>query len=270
MQAIDVVVLTRNSECVLDECLRSIYENVPVNRLVIVDRFSADETLKIIEQYNKEYGNIIVLLREGTRAMARQEGIEKVVTEWFMFVDSDVVLCNDWFKKAWKLVDEEVGAVWGVDIPGNIKSPFLFRILTQVSMRSFSARGGTHDILVRHEAVKDIEIPGDLHVYEDAFIKKWVLNGGYNIVATYDPYCIHFKPIEDWALRNSVNSAALEIKHGFLRYPRLYHLYSVGHWLIAFLFSIPFNSQARERIPDKVYSSTMRHTLHPRNLPQSR
>jgi len=31
MHAIDVVTLTRNSECVLDECLRSIYENVPVN-----------------------------------------------------------------------------------------------------------------------------------------------------------------------------------------------------------------------------------------------
>ena len=83
MQAIDVVMLTRNSECVLDECLRSVYENVPVNRLIIVDRFSADETLKIIEQYDKEYGNVVVLLREGTRAMARQEGIEKVVTEWF-------------------------------------------------------------------------------------------------------------------------------------------------------------------------------------------
>jgi glycosyltransferase involved in cell wall biosynthesis len=267
MQAIDVVILTRNSECVLNECLRSIYENVPVNRLIIVDRFSADETLKIIERYNREYGNIIVLLREGTRAMARQEGIEKVVTEWFMFVDSDVVLCKDWFKKAWKFVDEEVGAIWGVDVPGNIKSPFLLKILTQVSMRSFSARGGTHDILVRHEAVKDIEIPGNLHVYEDAFIKNWVLEKGHKVVSTYDPYCIHFKPVEDWALRNSVHSAALEIKHGFLRYPRLYHLYSIVHWLIAFLFSIPFNSQASERIPDKIHSSPVRHPAHSRNLP---
>lgn len=249
MQAIDVVMLTRNSECVLDECLRSIYENVPVNRLIIVDRFSADETLKIIERYDKEYGNVVVLLREGTRAMARQEGIEKVVTEWFMFVDSDVVLCKDWFKKALKLVDEKVGAIWGADVPGNIKSSFLLKLSTQVSMRSFNARGGTHDILVRHKVVKDIEIPGNLHVYEDAFIKKWVLEKGHKVIATYDPYCIHFKPVEDWALRNSVYSAALEIKHGFLRYPRLYHLYSVVHWPIAFLFSIPFNSQV-ERARD--------------------
>jgi len=255
MQAIDVVMLTRNSECVLDECLRSIYENVPVNRLIIVDRFSADETLKIIERYDKKYGNIVVLLREGTRAMARQEGIEKVVTEWFMFVDSDVVLCKDWFKKAWKLVDEEVGAIWGVDIPGNINSSFLLKILTQVSMRSFDARGGTHDILVRHKVVKEIEIPENLHVYEDAFIKKWVLEKGHKVIATYDPYCIHFKPVEDWALRNSVYSAALEIKHGFMHYPRLYHLYSVVHWLIAFLFSIPFNSQG-ERARDMRVIST--------------
>jgi glycosyltransferase involved in cell wall biosynthesis len=251
MQAIDVVILTRNSECVLNECLRSIYENVPVNRLIIVDRFSADETLKIIERYDKEYGNVVVLLREGTRAMARQEGIEKVVTEWFMFVDSDVVLCKDWFKKAWKLVDEEVGAIWGVDVPGNIKSSFLLKLLTQVSMRSFKARGGTHDILVRHKVVKGIEIPGNLHVYEDSFIKKWVLEKGHKVVATYDPYCIHFKPVEDWALRNSVYSAALEIKHGFMRYPRLYHLYSVVNWPIAFLFSFPFNSQSEQKTRNK-------------------
>jgi len=118
--------------------------------------------------------------------------------------------------------------------------------LTQVSI-SFNARGGTHAILVRHEVVKDIEIPGNLHVYEDVFIKKWVLEKGHKVVATYAPYCIHFKPVEDWALRNSASSAALEIKHGFLRYPRLYHLYSVVRWVIAFLFSIPFNSQARAR-----------------------
>jgi len=164
-----------------------------------------------------------------------------------MFVDSDVVLCKDWFKKAWKLVDEEVGAIWGVDVPGNIKSSFLLKILTQVSMRSFNARGGTHDILVRHEVVKDIEIPRNLHVYEDAFIKKWVLEKGHKVIATYDPYCVHFKPVEDWALRNSVYSAALEIKHGFMRYPRLYHLYSVVNWPIAFLFSFPFNSQGEQK-----------------------
>jgi hypothetical protein len=134
-------------------------------------------------------------------------------------------------------------------------------------MRSFNARDGTHDILIRHKVVKNIEIPANLHVHEDAFIKKWILEKGHKVIATYAPYCIHFKPVEDWALRNSVSSAALGIKHGFLRYPRLYHLYSVVHWLIAFLFSIPLNSQARERIPDKVYSSTMRHTTHSRNLP---
>jgi glycosyltransferase involved in cell wall biosynthesis len=238
MQAIDVVVLTKNSEHILDECLRSIYKNVPVNRLIVVDGFSTDRTLQIIEQYDNEYGNVHVLLREGTRAIARQEGIEKVTTEWFMFVDSDVVLCKGWFQKAWKLVNERVGAIWGVDVPGNIKSSFLLKMLTQISMKSFKVRGGTHDVLIRHKILKDIKIPSNLHVYEDAFIKEWILKKGYEVIATYDPYCIHFKPVEDWALRNSVSSAALEIKHGFIRYHKLYHLYSVMHWLIAFMFSL--------------------------------
>lgn len=247
MQVIDVVMLTKNSEYILDECLRSIYKNVPINRLIIVDGFSTDATLKIIERYDKEYGNVDVLLREGTRAIARQEGIGKVVTKWFMFVDSDVVLCKDWFKKAWKLVDERVGAIWGVDVPGNIRSSFLLKMLTQVSARSFKARGGTHDILIRHKILEDIKVPSNLHVYEDAFIKEWILKKGYKVIATYDPYCVHYKPVEDWAFRNSISSAALEIKHGFMRYQSLYYLYSVMHWLIAFLFSFSFNSQHEQK-----------------------
>ncbi|MFA7396908.1 MAG: glycosyltransferase family A protein [Candidatus Bathyarchaeia archaeon] len=40
-------------------------------------------------------------------------GLSKVTTEWFMFVDSDTLLCRDWFKKAQTDLADGVGAVWG-------------------------------------------------------------------------------------------------------------------------------------------------------------
>ncbi len=41
-----------------------------------------------------------------------------------MFVDSDVVLCKNWFKKVSRYIREDVGAIWGVDIPREIKNGF--------------------------------------------------------------------------------------------------------------------------------------------------
>ena len=70
MQAIDVVVLTKNSEHLLDKCLASIYENVPVKNLIVVDGFSTDGTLKIVNEINEEHGNITVLNEDGSRAKA--------------------------------------------------------------------------------------------------------------------------------------------------------------------------------------------------------
>ena len=110
MQPIDVVVLTKNSEHLLHKCLASIYENVPVKNLVVVDGFSTDRTLKIINEISEANGNVEVLKVDGSRARAREKGIRRVSTDWFMFVDSDVILGRDWFRKAEKNVKSDVGA----------------------------------------------------------------------------------------------------------------------------------------------------------------
>ncbi len=101
---VDVVLLTKNSQRKLQECVESIYRNVPVAQLIVVDGYSNDRTLAIIEGFNQKHGNVIVIFDKGTRATARQKGIEAVKTAWFVFVDSDVVLCRDWFKKAQKYI----------------------------------------------------------------------------------------------------------------------------------------------------------------------
>ncbi|MDI6807348.1 MAG: glycosyltransferase family A protein, partial [Candidatus Aenigmarchaeota archaeon] len=94
LDKIDVVILTKDSEWMLEKCLDSIYQNVPVNRLIAVDGLSTDNTLSILHNYGKKYRNVKILADKGTRATARQKGIESIETEWFMFVDSDVVLCK--------------------------------------------------------------------------------------------------------------------------------------------------------------------------------
>ena len=100
MDSVDVVLLTKNSDRKLKECLESVYNNVPVARLIAVDGYSTDKTLDVLNWFDEKYHNVKIIMDKGNRATARQKGIADVNTEWFLFVDSDVILCNDWYKKA--------------------------------------------------------------------------------------------------------------------------------------------------------------------------
>jgi glycosyltransferase involved in cell wall biosynthesis len=215
--SIDVVLLTKNSDRVLDRCLASVYENVPVNQLIVVDGDSTDGTLEILDRFNQKYGNVKVVLDRGTRATARAKGIGLVSTDWFMFVDSDVVVCQNWYKKALKHLDKSAGAVWGIEVWSTIQRMDMLKVFLRVTRKIFDLRGGTHDTLVRTALVKDIQIPRNLHVFEDAFIKDWIAKKGYRVVACYNPYCVHFRPKEVWTLRGSLNIVADAVRYGGLK-----------------------------------------------------
>lgn len=238
MQPIDVVVLTKDSEHLLDKCLASVYKNVPVKNLIIVDGFSTDHTLKIISEVNEVHGNVKVLKVNGSRARAREKGIRQVSTDWFMFVDSDVILGREWFKKAEKNLKSDVGAVWGVniDVVPNVKNKRVLKLQSLIAKQCFSLRGGMHDTLIRHEAVEDIKIPEQLHAYEDAYIIKWIEKKGYKTVVGDEVYCLHYKPPRNWNLQNGVSQAIIEFRCGLI-YSHMYEymfLYPVFmfHWFI--------------------------------------
>jgi glycosyltransferase involved in cell wall biosynthesis len=226
--SVDVVLLTKNSERMLKECVESIYQNVPVSNLIVVDAYSKDKTLQILTEFNKKYHNVKVVFDRGTRATARQKGISQVSTDWFLFVDSDVVLCKDWYKKAQKFITPNVGAVWGIEVWSTIKHKNTLKLFLLVTRKIFDVRGGTHDTLILTSAVKDIKIPSNLHVFEDAHIKGWIENKGYRVVACYVPFCIHFRPRYVWTLQGSLSLVAEALKIGS---PRL-----IGKLLLAYGF----------------------------------
>ena len=214
MNSVDVVLLTKNSEKVLEKCLASVYQNVPVGQLIAVDGYSTDRTLDILNQFNEKHHNVTVVHDRGTRATARQKGIQQVSTEWFMFVDSDVVLCKNWYQKAMKHIDKNVGAVWGIEVWSTIQNQAALKLFMWITRKIFELRGGTHDTLIRTNLVADIEIPKNLHVFEDAYIKDWIIKKGCKTIACYSPYCIHYRPQSVWTLQGSLNIIADAIRFG--------------------------------------------------------
>ena len=243
MQEIDVVVLTKNSEHLLEKCLASIYANVPVKNLIVIDGFSTDSTLKILDRANKKYGNIKVLKMNGSRAKAREKAVKEVSTEWFMFVDSDVILSEDWCKQVEKEVKPDVGAIWGVniDVIPKVKDKNFIKLQRLIARQCFNLRGGTHDTLIRHAAVAGIKIPEELHVYEDAYMMKWIKEKGYKVAVGDDVFCLHFKPPTNWNLENAVSQAILEFKCGIV-YSHMY-LYSLFYPFFMFYWFLQLSIQ---------------------------
>jgi glycosyltransferase involved in cell wall biosynthesis len=214
---VDVVVLTKNSQRILKSCLDSIFANVPVNRLIVVDGYSTDSTIDIVHTYEERCGNVVLIEDNGTRGSARLRGVEEVQTDWFVFVDSDVILCTDWFNKAKRCVERDVGGVWGTEVWAGLHNPTVLKLFLMVTRKIFELRGGTHDLLVRSEAVKGIDIPMNLHVFEDAYIRDWMLRKGYRVVPTYVPFCLHYRPKTVWTFKGSRNLFVEALRYGSLK-----------------------------------------------------
>jgi len=217
MESIDVAILTLNSGRMLRECINSVYQNVPVNKLIIVDGYSTDATAEIAKEFQEKYGNVSFIQEKGTRATARQTAIRLVKSDWFLFVDSDVILSKNWFAEAEKLVKDDVGAIWGIEIWSVLRDSKLLRLFERVTIKIFEKRGGTHDTLIRRETVEDIKIPYQLHTYEDGYIKDWIEKKDYKVLGVYEPYCVHFRPEEVWTTRKHIELMVSDLKYAVHR-----------------------------------------------------
>jgi glycosyltransferase involved in cell wall biosynthesis len=240
---IDVVLLTKNSEHLLSRCLNSVYQNVPIKNLIVIDGYSTDRTQEILLRFNRKYGNVSIFQMHGSRAAARTEGIRRVSTDWFMFVDSDVLLCNGWFKKAHADMLEGVGMVWGlnVDVIPNIKNKRILTLQSIIARKAFNLRGGMHDTLILRKAVDGMRIPEHLHTYEDAYIVQYIASHGYKVVVGIDIYCLHYKPPSNWSLKNGLQQATGEVQN-CLVYSHLYRY--MLYYPVFFLYwclQIPLN-----------------------------
>ncbi len=190
---IDVIMCTKNSESILQECLNSIFEEISICHLIVLDGFSTDKTLDIINSYRDKF-HIKIIQTNAALGKSREIGIKNVDTEWFAFIDSDVTLRNGWFWEISNYIsDNEVGAVesnfihhYPADIP---KFPPFNNVVNQ---RRVDKRGYTIATMIKTKIVEDISIPHDLIIYEDEFIKKWVEKKEYDWIKVVSPVVDHY------------------------------------------------------------------------------
>jgi glycosyltransferase involved in cell wall biosynthesis len=154
---IDVVIRTRNSEELLAECLQSIYNEIPVRRIIVVDAGSNDRTLEIATSFDKVDAYTKPELNLG---QATKFGFSKAETEWVAVIDSDMILKKGWFDEMERHMDK-ADAVEGSRI-----DHYRFDIPVECKKLRYGVFGQT---LLKREPVLNIDL--DLPHGEDAAIK---------------------------------------------------------------------------------------------------
>lgn len=162
---LDVIMSTKNSEKVLEMCLNSIFEEIPVHKLIVVDGDSTDKTLEILKKFPKAEVHVKPELSLGA---SREFAIKKVTTDWFCVIDSDVVLRGGWFKEHWEYTKK-----YDV-VEGSIVNHYDIEFDNKKDKRGFLFC----DIL-KTETCKDISIPNEVTFYEDYVVKKHIEKKGH-------------------------------------------------------------------------------------------
>lgn len=84
----DVIIPTKNSGKTLHECLVGLQDSdVPIKRIIVIDKFSTDATVEIAKSFG-----CIVISSSANCAKAQIMGAQIAEGEYFMIVDSDIVI----------------------------------------------------------------------------------------------------------------------------------------------------------------------------------
>ena len=121
MDLVSIIMPVYNVEDFVAEAIDSVisqtYKNI---ELIIVNDGSQDNSLKICEEYEKEYDNICVYSKEnGGLSSARNMGIEKAKGDYLVFLDSDDIISCDMVESLLELIKRTQSSIAVCDLSSN-------------------------------------------------------------------------------------------------------------------------------------------------------
>jgi glycosyltransferase involved in cell wall biosynthesis len=186
LRKFDVVVTAKNAAKTLGLCCRALRNRVCLNNLIIVVGKSRDSTMEIA----KKYGDIVVNDQSRGIGWAREVGLEKVETQYFAYVDADVIVAPAWSARCLQLIRiPNVAACEGVPETTGKYSAITKDALLNDRYCSLS------NTMLKTKVVQKVMMP---HVYwgEDWELRKRIWNARFEWVVDPDLKCIHL--LNDW------------------------------------------------------------------------
>lgn len=178
---IDAVVAVKNEAFKLQICCRELLKKVPINNLIIVVGESKDNTLEIANKY----ADIVVEDENKGIGYARSLGLEKVETEYYASIDSDVIISKDWYSWCRNTIQKpRVAACEGYPRPLGARYAKCQRLDLK---HPYCSLGNT---MLKTHVIREVGMP--LVAFgEDHVLKERLESRGYNWMVNFDLLSIH-------------------------------------------------------------------------------
>lgn len=124
---LSIIIPVYNTEKYLKDCLTSIYNKeeqkvIEGVEIILVDDGSTDKSSNIYSRFEK-YSNFKIFKNENHGvSYSRNFAIKKATGDWIMFLDSDDMLCEDWYEKIYNNIDEKQDIIFYMNNVDAIKS----------------------------------------------------------------------------------------------------------------------------------------------------
>ena len=186
-EKIDVCIPTLNSGRTLDQCLKAVINFIPYKRIIICDGYSTDNTIKIAKEYRCK-----IFYSKGKLGEVRKKLMSLVKTEWFAFIDSDIVINKDWFRILTRFIDENTGGINGFGLsPSLLGIGRKYLLLLKLKLK-IKQRGFLSNTLIRRDAIKGVKVSKYVGRGEDIVIQQEIEEKGWEW--KFAPaFCLHLK-----------------------------------------------------------------------------
>lgn len=170
-EAVDVIIPITNTNELFEKNLISAFREIPINRLLIGNGGSTDDSLDILKKFPRV--EIIDQTKRKTLGYCIAELISLVETDWFIYLHSDVYLPKNWYDK----MKENKGNYDWFESDSRHTTLIKYDAGIKYAKRSYS--GGQ---MGRKEAFKEIILKIDddyLYRNEDIVIKDLIEQKGF-------------------------------------------------------------------------------------------
>ena len=104
LEPVDVLLLTLDAEIYLERCLDTVYREVPVDKMIVVDGGSKDKTLDILNKYPRMEIHVRPDIR--TTGKCLEFAFTRVTNRWILIISSDEEVPLGWYDEMVKYRDK--------------------------------------------------------------------------------------------------------------------------------------------------------------------
>ena len=235
MKKVSVVILTKNCEDTIRDCLESIRRNNYKNtEIIIIDGHSSDKTIEIAKKYTNK---IFFDEGKGFFGKARNLGISKAEGDIILFISGDAYIEKNYIKNLLKNM-KTCDACCGKEIYKPITKDRFSRIFKEIAIPS---KFSTVNFAIKKEIAKKIKFNEKVKASEDQLYFIELKKRGYKLKNFENLVCYHQTKANLTHLIKKRKKEGFYDALIFKRYPKEF----LKKFIISFLFLPPLPSILR-------------------------